>query len=150
MGRPRLRDQLVSISVDRIGSSTLVENVARRTRSRSIFVGTVGNFVEFFDWTIYAYMAPIFSRAYFPTTDPRVSLLLAFSVWALGAVTRPLGALVFGLYSDRMGRRNAITISILGMAFSCLMIAACPDYATIGVAAPLVLILARLMQGVCA
>jgi MHS family alpha-ketoglutarate permease-like MFS transporter len=140
----------VSIPVEQAKAAELIASAAPRTRVRSILVGTVGNFVEFFDWTIYAYMAPIFSHAYFPTTDPRVSLLLAFSVWALGAVTRPLGALVFGVYSDRMGRRNAITISILGMAFSCLMIAACPDYATVGVAAPAVLILARLMQGVCA
>ncbi len=117
--------------------------------ARPVIVGSIGNFVEFFDWTIYAYMAPIFAKSYFPAHDPVVSLLLAFMVLALGFVVRPLGAFLFGLYSDRRGRRNAMSLSVLGMAFSCLCIGLCPDYDRIGIAAPIALLIARLVQGLC-
>lgn len=127
-----------------------VASAAPVDRRRAIAAGAVGNFVEFFDWNIYAYMAPVFAAAYFQQSDPRVGLLMVFSVFALGVVTRPLGALVFGAYSDRFGRRNAISISILGMALGSLVIGLCPDYGSIGVAAPVILLLARLLQGICA
>jgi MHS family alpha-ketoglutarate permease-like MFS transporter len=121
-----------------------------QARRRSIVVGAIGNFVEFYDWTIYAFMAPVFARQFFPSDDPTVSLLLAFSTFALGYVARPLGSLLFGAYSDRMGRRAAMTFAILGMALCSLIIGVCPTYAAIGVLAPIILVMARLLQGISA
>jgi len=126
------------------------DEATERARRKSIAVGAVGNFVEFYDWTIYAFMAPVFARQFFPSDDPTVSLLLAFLSFALGYVARPLGSLLFGAYSDRVGRRAAMTFAILGMAVCSFVIGACPNYAAIGVAAPLILVAARLLQGVSA
>src|SRR4051812_11852773 len=128
-----------------VGTAVLGEK-----RRASIAAGIVGNFVEFYDWTIYAYMAPIFAPQFFPSDTPAVSLLLTFSVFALGYVARPLGALLFGAYSDRLGRRNAMSIAVIGMALCSFIIALCPTYASIGIAAPATLVLARLLQGVSA
>src|SRR5439155_20608890 len=115
--------------------------VAGGNRRASVAAAVVGNFVEFYDWTIYAYMAPVFAPQFFPSNNPSVSLLLTFSVFALGYVARPLGALLVGAYSDRLGRRNAMSIAIIGMALCSFIIGACPTYAAIGVAAPAVLVL---------
>ncbi len=123
------------------------EGVARR---RSIAAGVVGNFVEFFDWTIYAYMAPVFAAQIFPADTPSVSLLLAFSTFAVGYVARPLGALVFGIYADRIGRRNALTLTILLTAAGSLAVACAPTYGTVGMAAPALVLFARVLQGFAA
>src|SRR2546430_9925695 len=98
--------------------TAVVESKRRRS---SVAAGVVGNFVEFYDWTIYAYMAPIFGAQFFPSDNPAVSLLLTFSVFSLGYVARPLGALLFGAYSDRLGRRNAISVPIVGLALASLI-----------------------------
>lgn len=119
-------------------------------RRKSILVGAIGNFVDFYDWTIYAFMAPVFAREFFPSHQPTVSLLLAFSAFALGYVVRPLGSLLFGIYSDRTGRRKAMTGAILGMGLCCLIIGLCPNYASIGVLAPVILVIVRLLQGLSA
>jgi len=119
-------------------------------RRKSLFAGVAGNFIEFYDWTIYAYMAPIFASQMFPSDQPMVSLLLAFSTFALGYIARPLGALIFGAYSDRIGRRNAMTIAILGMGVCSLIMGLVPNYAAIGLAAPVLLVAARLIQGISA
>ena len=119
-------------------------------RRKSILVGAIGNFVDFYDWTIYAFMAPVFAREFFPSHQPTVSLLLAFSAFALGYLVRPLGSLLFGIYSDRTGRRTAMTVAILGMGLCCLIIGLCPNYASIGVLAPIILVIVRLLQGLSA
>jgi MFS transporter, MHS family, alpha-ketoglutarate permease len=119
-------------------------------RRKSILVGAVGNFVDFYDWTIYAFMAPVFAREFFPSNHPTISLLLAFSAFALGYVVRPLGSILFGIYSDRAGRRTAMTVAILTMGLCCLIIGLCPNYASIGVLAPVILVLVRLFQGLSA
>jgi MFS family permease len=123
---------------------------SKRARGRSIAAGVAGNFIEFYEWTIYAYMAPIFAAQMFPSADKAVSLFLAFSTFALSYVARPLGAILFGAYSDSIGRRNAMAVAILTMGFCSLIIAATPNYATIGIAAPLILIASRLLQGISA
>jgi MHS family alpha-ketoglutarate permease-like MFS transporter len=122
----------------------------KRARGRSIAAGVAGNFIEFYEWTIYAYMAPIFAAQMFPAADKAVSLFLAFSTFALSYVARPLGAILFGAYSDRIGRRNAMAMAILTMGVCSLIIAVTPNYATIGIAAPLILIASRLLQGISA
>src|SRR5437016_2231859 len=100
--------------------------VVEDKRRSSVAAGVVGNFVEFYDWTIYAYMAPVFAEQFFPSNNPAVSLLLTFSVFSLGYVARPVGALLFGAYSDRIGRRSAMSAAIVGMALCSLIIAGCP------------------------
>lgn len=119
-------------------------------RRRSIIAGVIGNFVEYYDWTIYAYMAPVFAAQIFPAGKPSISLLLAFSTFALGYVTRPLGALVFGIYGDRIGRRNALTLTILLMAAGSLLVACAPTYSTAGGAAAALVLFARVLQGFAA
>jgi MHS family alpha-ketoglutarate permease-like MFS transporter len=121
-----------------------------QARRSSIVVGAIGNFVEFYDWTIYAIMAPVFASQFFPSDDPTVAVLQAYLTFALGYVARPLGSLLLGAYSDRKGRRAAMTLAILGMALCSLIIGLCPPYATIGVAAPVILVIVRMLQGVSA
>lgn len=119
-------------------------------RRRSIVAAVVGNFVEFYDWTIYAVVAPLFASQIFPSESALVSLLLAFSTFALGYVARPIGAILVGVYSDRVGRRSAMTLAIVGMAVCSLVIGLTPPYATVGIAAPVTVLLARLLQGIAA
>lgn len=122
----------------------------RSLNGRSIAIGVVGNFVEFYDWTIYAYMAPIFAAQFFPSNDSAISTILAFSVFGSGYLARLLGAIFVGIYGDRLGRRPAMMISILGMTLGTAVIAVCPPYAAIGIAAPIILTIARLCQGISA
>lgn len=131
-------------------SSIPAARVNSRSRTRSVAAGVAGNFIEFYEWTIYAYMAPIFATQMFPASDGAVSLFLAFSSFALSYLARPVGALIFGAYSDRIGRRNSMSVAIITMGFCSLVIACTPNYATIGIAAPLILVASRLLQGISA
>lgn len=132
-------------------STSSTQTRARTAGSRkAIVAGAAGNFVEFFDWTIYAAMAPFFASQFFPQSNPLVSLLLTFMTFALGYFARPLGALLIGWYGDRRGRRAALALTIVGTGLGSLIVGLSPTYATIGVAAPILLVLARLIQGVAA
>jgi MFS transporter, MHS family, alpha-ketoglutarate permease len=121
-----------------------------RAQKRAIVAATLGTIVEFTDWIIYATFASLFSRHFFPAHDERVSLLSAFAVFAVGFVMRPIGGAVLGAYADRRGRKNGLALSVALMAGSSLVIAVCPGYRSIGFAAPLILVLARLVQGFAA
>src|SRR5690606_5799861 len=99
------------------------------------------------DWTIYATFAVFFSKQFFPSDDPTASLLSTFAIFAVGFFMRPLGGVVLGIFSDRYGRKAALAATILMMAGGSLMIAVSPTYATIGIFAPIILVLARLLQG---
>lgn len=118
-----------------------------RQRGLAIAAGAVGNLLEFYDWGIYSFLAAVFSEQFFPNHSRTASLLLTFSVFAIGFVMRPLGGLVFGSIGDRMGRRRALALGIMLMACGSLAIAVVPGYAGVGLAAPVVLVLARLVQG---
>ena len=107
-----------------------------------------GNALEWFDWTIYTIFAPYFALQFFPSTDPAAALLAALAVFAAGFLTRPLGGFVFGLYADRVGRKKALTLAMLITAGGSLVIAVAPTFASIGIAASLILLVARLAQGV--
>ena len=107
----------------------------------------IGNWVEWFDWYVYAAMALYFAPVFFPQGDSTAQLLNAAAVFAVGFLMRPLGGWVLGLYADRHGRKSALTLSIGLMSVGSLMIAVTPGYAQIGVAAPALLVLARLVQG---
>lgn len=121
-----------------------------RAQRKAIVAATLGTIVEFTDWLIYATFAPLFSRHFFPAHNDRVSLLSVFAVFAVGFVMRPVGGALLGAFADRRGRKNGLTLSVALMAGSSLVIALCPGYETVGMAAPLVLVLARLVQGFAA
>jgi MHS family alpha-ketoglutarate permease-like MFS transporter len=121
-----------------------------RAQRKAIVAATLGTIVEFTDWIIYATFAALFSRHFFPANNDRVSLLSAFAVFAVGFVMRPIGGALLGAYADRHGRKNGLALSVALMAGSSLVIAVCPGYESIGIAAPLILVLARLIQGFAA
>jgi MHS family alpha-ketoglutarate permease-like MFS transporter len=116
-------------------------------RLRSIFSGSAGNLVEWYDWYAYAAFSLYFAKAFFPQGDTTAQLLNTAAIFAVGFLMRPLGAWLLGRYADRHGRRAALMLSVVMMCGGSLMIALTPGYASIGVAAPVLLILARLLQG---
>ena len=118
-----------------------------RHRLRSIFGGSVGNLVEWYDWYVYSAFSLYFAQAFFPPASQTAQLLNAAAVFAAGFLMRPVGGWLMGRYADRRGRRAALTASVLLMCFGSLMIALTPSYASIGVLAPVLLVVARLLQG---
>lgn len=118
-----------------------------RQRLRSITGGSIGNLVEWYDWYAYSAFAIYFSASFFPEGDQSAQLLKTAGIFALGFIMRPIGGWLFGSISDRLGRKYAMTISVALMSFGSLLIALTPDYATIGVLAPFLLLIARLLQG---
>ncbi|MGH8032745.1 MAG: MFS transporter [Luteimonas sp.] len=116
-------------------------------RLRSIFSGSVGNLVEWYDWYAYSAFAIYFAPHFFPKGDPTAQLLNTAAIFAVGFLMRPVGGWLIGVYADRHGRKAALVASVLLMCAGSLMIALTPGYETIGVAAPTLLVLARLLQG---
>ena len=117
------------------------------SQKKVILAGTVGNAIEWFDWTIYATFAVFFAKQFFPSDDPTASLLATFAIFAVGFFMRPLGGIVLGIFSDRYGRKAALAVTIIMMAGGSLMIGLSPTYESIGIFAPIILVLARLLQG---
>jgi MHS family alpha-ketoglutarate permease-like MFS transporter len=118
-----------------------------RRRVTAIFIGSVGNLVEWYDFYTYAAFALYFASSFFPGDDPVVQQLNAALLFALGFIVRPIGGWLFGHLADHYGRRNALMLSVLVMCFGSLMIAATPTYASVGIAAPILLGFARMIQG---
>ena len=118
------------------------------SRLRSIVSGSIGNLVEWYDWYAYSAFALYFAPVFFPSGDTTAKLLNTAAIFAVGFLMRPLGAWLLGAYADRHGRRAALLLSVQLMAGGSLLIAATPGYARIGVAAPALLLLARLVQGI--
>lgn len=108
---------------------------------------TVGNGLEFYDFVVYSFFATLIGRLYFPVDDPTGQLLLSFATFGVGFLTRPLGGLLIGMYADRVGRKPAVALTLWLMGLSSLIFVVTPTYAQIGVAAPLLILLARLIQG---
>ncbi|NVO17316.1 MAG: tricarballylate/proton symporter TcuC [Rhodoplanes sp.] len=106
-----------------------------------------GNALEIYDFMIYGYYARYIGQAYFPTSDEHVSLMLALMTFAIGFLARPIGAIVLGSYTDRHGRRNGLVLSLSLMSIGILAVTCTPSYASIGLAAPLIVMLGRLLQG---
>ena len=117
------------------------------SQKKVILAGTVGNAIEWFDWTIYATFAVFFAKQFFPSDDPTASLLATFAIFAVGFFMRPLGGIVLGIFSDCYGRKAALAATIIMMAGGSLMIGLSPTYESIGIFAPIILVLARLLQG---
>lgn len=116
-------------------------------RRRHIVAATVGNALEFYDFTTYAFYAVQIGHAFFPASSPLASLMLSLATFGAGFVTRPLGAIVIGALADRAGRRPAMMLTFLLMGLALLGLALCPTYAAIGPLAPALVVLARLVQG---
>jgi MHS family proline/betaine transporter-like MFS transporter len=114
---------------------------------RAITAGVIGNVLEWYDFGVYGYLVPTISALFFPNGDPTVSLLLTFAVFGVGFVMRPIGSIVFGIYGDRFGRRRALSAVIFVMALSTFAIGLLPTYAQVGIAAPILLVVVRLFQG---
>ena len=119
-----------------------------RHRIRSIFGGSIGNLIEWYDFYVYNFFALYFAKSFFPNSNPTVQLLNTFGIYALGFLIRPVGGWVLGAYADRAGRRAALTLSVTLMCFGSLLIGIIPTYASIGILAPLLLLAARLIQGI--
>ena len=130
-----------------VGTDSLRLNDVSR-RLKAIFVGSIGNLVEWYDFYAYTAFALYFANSFFPGNDPVLQQLNAAVLFAIGFVMRPIGGWLFGHLADHHGRRNALMLSVLLMCFGSLVIAVTPTYASIGVAAPVVLGLARIVQGV--
>ncbi len=116
-------------------------------RLRNIVGGSAGNLVEWFDWYAYAAFTLYFAPVFFPSEDPTAQLLSAAAVFAVGFLMRPIGAWLMGVYADRKGRKAGLTLSVTLMCTGSLIIGVTPGYATIGLAAPALLLFARLLQG---
>src|SRR5258708_10045700 len=117
------------------------------SRISAVLGGSVGNLVEWFDWYTYSAAALYFAPIFFPMGDQTAQLLQTAAVFAVGFFARQVGAWLMGLYADRVGRKAALTLAVAMMCGGSLVIAATPGAATIGVAAPVVLLLARIFQG---
>ena len=107
----------------------------------------LGNVVELYDFILYAYFAQIIGQKFFPTSSAFITLLLALTIFSLASFLRPLGALIFGYIGDRYGRKPSLIISISAIAFSTVFIGFLPSYQTIGMLAPILLLLSRIVQG---
>jgi MHS family alpha-ketoglutarate permease-like MFS transporter len=125
----------------------LEKSSERRQRLKSIIGGSAGNLVEWYDWYAYSAFTLYFAPVFFPSDDSTAQLLSAAAVFAVGFVMRPIGAWIMGVYADRKGRKAGLTFSVTLMCLGSLMIAVTPGYDRIGILAPTILVIARLMQG---
>jgi MHS family alpha-ketoglutarate permease-like MFS transporter len=119
-----------------------------RNRLKSIFGGSIGNLIEWYDFYVYNFFALYFAKSFFPNADPTVQLLNTFGIYALGFLIRPVGGWILGAYADQAGRRAALTLSVTLMCAGSFLIAIAPTYAIIGLGAPILLLVARLIQGI--
>lgn len=118
-----------------------------KTRGRLIAAGTIGNVLEWYDFAVYGFLAAAIGKAFFPAESALASILAAFGVFAIGYLMRPVGGVLIGHIGDRHGRRVALTVSVVLMAVPTFLIGILPDYAAIGIAAPVLLTLLRMLQG---
>jgi MFS transporter, MHS family, alpha-ketoglutarate permease len=124
--------------INQTGERRVVGNVIR---------GSIGNLIEWYDWYAYTAFSIYFASTFFPKGDQTAQLLDTAGVFAVGFLMRPVGGYLLGRFADQFGRRNALTLSVLLMAAGSLLITLTPGYGTIGVASPIILLLARLLQG---
>ncbi|MBA8962334.1 MHS family alpha-ketoglutarate permease-like MFS transporter [Rhodococcus percolatus] len=113
----------------------------------NVLKGSVGNLIEWYDWYVYAAFSVYFAKEFFPEGDTTAQLLSTAAVFAVGFLMRPIGGWIMGRYADRHGRRSALTLSVTVMAAGSLVIAVTPSYASIGLVAPVMLVIARMLQG---
>ena len=119
-----------------------------RRRLKSIFGGSIGNLIEWYDFYVYNAFALYFAKFFFPNSDPTAQFLNTFGIYALAFFVRPIGGWVIGAYADRKGRRAALTVSVMLMCAGSLLVGIIPSYAVIGAAAPALLLFARVVQSI--
>src|SRR5688572_13760440 len=116
-------------------------------RLKAIIGGSIGNLVEWYDWYAYSAFSLYFASSFFPNTDSTAQLINTAGIFAVGFIMRPIGGFIFGKLADTHGRKTAMTLSVLLMSFGSLLIAISPGYNAIGIFAPILLLIARLLQG---
>jgi MHS family alpha-ketoglutarate permease-like MFS transporter len=126
--------------------ATNADNIGHRLKS--IIGGSIGNLVEWYDWYVYSAFSLYFAGSFFPKGSETAQLLNTAGIFAIGFLMRPIGGWLMGTYADKKGRKAALTISVLLMSAGSLFIAIVPGYNTIGIAAPIILVLARMLQGI--
>jgi MHS family proline/betaine transporter-like MFS transporter len=137
----------VTAGVTSLETSRSAAAEAPQSRRRTAAAGLIGNVLEWFDFAVYGYFASVIGHQFFPQSSPSAQQLLSFAVFAIGFGARPVGSLVLGRVGDRIGRRALLVLSIALMGVATLLIGLLPTYDSIGVAAPLLLVLLRLVQG---
>ncbi|MEC5407606.1 MFS transporter [Paraburkholderia sp. MPAMCS5] len=120
------------------------------TRKKAILATVIGSGLEWFDFSGYAFFAAIIGKLFFPAGNETTSLLLALATFGVGFVMRPLGGIAFGIYADKVGRKRALSLAMLVMALGSAIIAFAPTYQSIGIAAPCLIVIARMLQGLSA
>lgn len=115
--------------------------------TRAILAATLGNTLEWYDFAVYAYMTPIISKLFFPSSDPLTSILATFAVLAVGFIMRPVGAVFFGWLADKSGRKKALIASVTVMGVATVLLGLIPTHAQVGMLAAVLLTVARLFQG---
>ena len=126
------------------------EASGRPQRPINMVAGTIGHFVEWYDWYIYGLLAAVFAGQIFPSDSPFASLIAALLTYAIGFVIRPFSGIIISPLADRYGRRVVLALTVSGMALGSLIIAVTPSFATIGYAAPILFVIARIVQGISA
>ena len=138
----------MSVHTEHLGSPTMPSDAERPSIIKVVFASVVGTAVEWYDFFLYGSAAAlVFGALFFPESEPVTATLLAFGTYALGFVARPLGGVVFGHYGDKVGRKKMLVVALFLMGAATVGIGLLPTYATIGVAAPILLLMCRLLQG---
>lgn len=125
----------------------MTTSITRRDLKRAARASFIGNFIEWFDYATYGFLAVVIGRVFFPDSDPNAQRLSAYAIFAISFILRPIGAVVWGNWGDKYGRRWALSWSILLMSLATFAMGIIPGYATIGLAAPVLLLLFRMIQG---
>jgi len=128
-------------------SRAIITSPAPHETRKAVTAAAIGNVLEWYDFGVYIFFAGTIARQFFPPGDPATGLLSSFAVFGVGFLMRPLGGIIIGRFGDAHGRRAALTVTIMTMAFGTVMVGVLPTYATIGIAAPILLVTARLIQG---
>ena len=115
---------------------------------RSMLSGSLGNAMEWYDFAVYGYFAKVLAPLFFPTEDKTAALISVFGVFAAGYVMRPIGALIFGRIGDKLGRKKALLLSVLVMIIATSLLGLLPTHASVGIMAPILLTILRLIQGI--
>lgn len=125
-----------------------VQPTVTTSKTKAVWISSIGGGLENYDFLIYVFFAPIFAKLFFPPQNEFVVLLNTLAIFALGYFARPIGGILFGHYGDKFGRKKGMLLSLAIMGISTLLIGLLPTYATIGIAAPILLIILRILQGI--
>ena len=119
-----------------------------RSIVKSVLSASIGNVLEWYEYTLYAYFATVITTLFFPMDNHYVAMMLTFATFAVGLAARPIGGIIFGYIGDRYSRKQSLALSILFMSIPTLCIGILPTYAQIGIWAPVILVFLRIIQGV--